>query len=65
MDGLAEIYGNGIKRFYTGMGKTESWMQDPYVMGEAAVFAPGQAHALHPHIKDPEGNVFFAGKMIG
>eukprot|EP00026_Physarum_polycephalum_P005754 Phypoly_transcript_05792.p1 GENE.Phypoly_transcript_05792~~Phypoly_transcript_05792.p1 ORF type:complete len:619 (+),score=138.83 Phypoly_transcript_05792:19-1875(+) len=62
LDGLAEIYGNGIKRFYSGEGKTQSWMQDPYAMGEAAVFSPGQAHALHPHIKDPEGNVFFAGE---
>lgn len=38
LDGLAAIYGNGIKRFYTGSGQTQSWMQDPYVMGEVFVF---------------------------
>lgn len=29
---------------------------------QAAVFSPGQTQALHPHIKKPEKNVFFAGE---
>ncbi len=62
LDGLVTIYGKGIRRFYTGYGKTESWMNNYYALGEAAVFAPGQITALHPYIQKPEGRVHFAGE---
>jgi monoamine oxidase len=62
LDGLAEIYGEGIRKFFTGYGKSQSWMEDFYAFGEAAIFAPGQLTNLHPYISLPEGNVHFAGE---
>jgi monoamine oxidase len=62
LNGLIDIYGPGIKRFFTGFGATQSWMEDYYAYGEAAVFSPGQLTTLHPHIPTPEGLVHFAGE---
>jgi monoamine oxidase len=62
LKGLTDIYGKGIKRFFTGYGKTESWMADYYSFGEAAVFSPGQLTSLHPYIPGAEGPVHFAGE---
>lgn len=62
LKGLVEIYGPGIKRFFTGFGATQSWMEDYYAYGEAAVFTAGQLTTLHPHIPTPEGLVHFAGE---
>ena len=62
LEGLTDIYGRGIARFFTGFGKTESWMENYYSFGEAAVFSPGQMTTLHPHIAKPEGPVHFAGE---
>jgi monoamine oxidase len=62
LKGLTRIYGSGIKRYFTGHGRTQSWMEDYYAFGEAAVFSPGQMTALHPHIPTPEGVVHFAGE---
>ena len=62
MKGLCQIYGEGIRKLYTGHGATESWMENFYAYGEAAVFAPGQIMALHPYITTPEGRVHFAGE---
>ncbi len=62
LKGLTDIYGEGIKRYFTGFGRTESWMENYYSFGEAAVFAPGQLMALHPYIPQPEGLVYFAGE---
>ena len=62
LKGLTDIYGPEIKQFYTGAGQTESWMQNFYAFGEAAIFLPGQLRRLHPHIPTPEGNVHFAGE---
>lgn len=62
LKGLTDLYGKGIKRFFTGYGKTESWMENYYAFGEAAVFTPAQLTTLHPHIPKPEGLVHFAGE---
>jgi monoamine oxidase len=62
LNGLIDIYGPGIKRFFTGCGRTESWMENFYSFGEAAVFTPGQVTALHPHVPTPEGPIHFAGE---
>lgn len=62
LGGLVDLYGADIVQFFTGYGQTQSWIEDYYAMGEAAVFAPGQITELHPYIAPPEGNVFFAGE---
>ena len=62
LKGLTDIYGPEIKRYFTGFGQTQSWMDDYYAFGEAAVFSPGQMTSLHPHIPTAEGPVHFAGE---
>jgi len=60
--GLQEVHGERIEVFYTGHGQTQSWMQDPYAFGEAAVLAPGQLTQFQSSITEPEGVVHFAGE---
>lgn len=60
--GLTDIYGKGILRFFTGKSQTESWMQNFYAYGEAAVFSPGQILGLYPNTSTPEGPIHFAGE---
>lgn len=61
LDGVAEVHGEHVRDLYVG-GATQSWMEDQYAMGEAAIFAPGQLSLLQPVIQNPEGNVHFAGE---
>lgn len=60
--GLVSIHGERIVHFWTGKGATQSWMRNPYVFGEAAVFTPGQLTQFHLDIPTPEGPVHFAGE---
>ncbi|POX65203.1 flavin-binding oxidoreductase [Streptomyces sp. Ru62] len=59
--GLQEVYGRRIEVFYTGAGRTQSWLRDPYAYGEASVLLPGQHTELLPSIPAPEGPLHFAG----
>ncbi|MER5932028.1 FAD-dependent oxidoreductase [Streptomyces sp. NPDC002054] len=59
--GVQEVYGQRIEVFYTGVGRTQSWMRDPYAFGEASVLLPGQHTELFPHVTRPEGRLHFAG----
>lgn len=61
LDGVARVHGEHIREDYVG-GATQSWMEDPFALGEAAIFAPGQLSLLQPTIAEPEGNVHFAGE---
>ncbi len=64
LDGLCNLYGVGIKRYFTGFAATQSWMNSPYAFGEAAVLSPGQLTKLHldTHTTEAEGRIFFAGE---
>ncbi|WP_078848642.1 MULTISPECIES: NAD(P)/FAD-dependent oxidoreductase [unclassified Streptomyces] len=59
--GVQEVFGQRIEVFYTGVGRTQSWMRDPYAYGEASVLLPGQHTELFPHVRGAEGNLHFAG----
>ncbi|MEU6589167.1 NAD(P)/FAD-dependent oxidoreductase [Streptomyces sp. NPDC046881] len=59
--GLQEVYGQRIEVLYTGAGRTQSWLRDPYAYGEASVLLPGQHTELLPSIPTPEGPLHFAG----
>ncbi|WP_405919695.1 flavin monoamine oxidase family protein [Streptomyces longwoodensis] len=59
--GLQEVYGQRIEVFYTGAGRTQSWMRDPYAYGEASVLLPGQHTELLTSIPAAEGPLHFAG----
>lgn len=61
LTGVAEIHGEHIRDDYV-RGATQSWMEDPFALGEAAIFAPGQLSLLQPVIATREGNVHFAGE---
>ncbi|MFI6507429.1 FAD-dependent oxidoreductase [Streptosporangium sp. NPDC050855] len=60
--GLQEVYGERIAEFYTGHGRTQSWLRNRYAFGEAAVFTPGQMTEIHPAIATPAGRLHFAGE---
>jgi monoamine oxidase len=60
--GLQEVHGERIAEFYTGQGRTQSWLRNRYAFGEAAVFTPGQMTEIHPGIAPPEGPLHFAGE---
>ncbi|WP_405888116.1 FAD-dependent oxidoreductase [Streptomyces sp. NBC_01136] len=59
--GLQQVYGQRVEVFYTGAGRTQSWLRDPYAYGEASVLLPGQHTELLGHIRAPEGPLRFAG----
>ncbi|ANH94881.1 flavin-binding oxidoreductase [Streptomyces sp. SAT1] len=59
--GLQQVYGQRLEVFYTGAGRTQSWLRDPYAYGEASVLLPGQHTELLGHIRAPEGPLRFAG----
>ncbi|WTO50558.1 FAD-dependent oxidoreductase [Streptomyces chartreusis] len=59
--GVQQVYGRRVEVFYTGCGRTQSWMRDPYAYGEAAVLLPGQHTELLPAIPTPEGPLHFGG----
>jgi monoamine oxidase len=59
--GLQQVYGQRIEVFYTGAGRTQSWLRDPYAYGEASVLLPGQHTELLPAIPVREGPLHFAG----
>ncbi|GGK89351.1 amine oxidase [Sphaerisporangium melleum] len=60
--GLREVHGDRVAEFYTGHGRTQSWLRNRYAFGEAAVFLPGQMTEIHPAIPVPEGPLHFAGE---
>ncbi|MEU1123771.1 NAD(P)/FAD-dependent oxidoreductase [Streptomyces sp. NPDC005899] len=61
LGGVQDVYGQRVEVFYTGVGRTQSWMRDPYAYGEASVLLPGQHTELFPHVRTPEGPLHFAG----
>jgi monoamine oxidase len=61
LHGMSLIHGEGIKEHFVG-GATQSWMEDPFALGEAAIFTPGQLSMLQPRIAEAEGNLHFAGE---
>jgi monoamine oxidase len=61
---LQSVHGRRIEVFYTGYGKTQSWLRDPYAFGEAAVYTPHQMTSFHLDVVKPEGPVHFAGEHV-
>ncbi|MGW2051473.1 flavin monoamine oxidase family protein [Streptomyces sp. NPDC001858] len=59
--GLQQVYGQRVEVFCTGVGRTQSWLRDPYAYGEASVLLPGQHTELLGAIRAPEGPLHFAG----
>ena len=51
----------GIRENYEGSA-SHSWVDDPWSLGAAADFRPGQLTAFYPAIGKPEGRFHFAGE---
>lgn len=64
LKGIVDMHGWQAAMFFTGAGKTQSWMRSPYAYGEAAVFTPGQMSAFHLDIPTNEGPVYFSGEHV-
>ncbi|MEA2601262.1 MAG: monoamine oxidase [Acidobacteriota bacterium] len=62
LNGMVSLHGRRIEVFYTGHGRTQSWLRNPYAFGEAAVLTPWQLTQFHLHIPTAEGPVHFAGE---
>ena len=61
---MTDIYGKGIKKYFTECGKTESWMQNFYAFGEAAIFYPGQLGLFHESVVQSEWEERAGGRCI-
>ncbi|PCG87731.1 flavin-binding oxidoreductase [Streptomyces sp. WZ.A104] len=61
LGGMQDVYGQRIEVFYTGVGRTQSWMRDPYAYGEASVLLPGQHTELFGDVRTVEGPLHFGG----
>jgi monoamine oxidase len=51
----------GLRENYEGSA-SHSWIDDPWSLGAAADFRPGQMTAFYPSIGKPEGRFHFAGE---
>ncbi|MFG2207224.1 flavin monoamine oxidase family protein [Streptomyces sp. NPDC048638] len=61
---MQSVHGRRIEVFYTGAGRTQSWLRDPYACGEAAVYTPHQMTSFHLDVVRAEGPVHFAGEHV-
>ncbi|MFI6865755.1 flavin monoamine oxidase family protein [Nocardia sp. NPDC050406] len=63
LDHLTERYGDQVRQAWTGGWASQSWAQDRWAAGEAAVYLPGQAVEIGPDTRTGEmdGRVVFAG----
>ncbi len=52
----------GIHRAYNGIAYLDSWVDDPWVHGAYAAFAPGQYAQFWGFLREREGNVVYAGE---
>ncbi|MFE6103468.1 flavin monoamine oxidase family protein [Streptomyces laurentii] len=59
--GVQAVFGRRCEVFFTGKGRTQSWMRDHYAYGEASVLLPGQHTELFPDVPTSEGPLHFAG----
>ena len=60
LDGLAKVHGEYIRKHFIS-GTSVFWDENPFAMGEAAMFAPGQLSELQQYVTKPAGNLHFAG----
>jgi monoamine oxidase len=51
-----------IREAYNGIAYLDSWVDDPWVHGSYAGFAPGQYTDFWGFLEKPEGNALFAGE---
>lgn len=60
MNDMAVIFGEHIRDYFV-VGSSQSWQNDIYSTGEAAMLAPWQFEELEGIIQAPENNIHFGG----
>jgi len=60
LNDVAKIFGEHIRKYFV-LGTSQSWQNDIYSTGEAAMLAPYQFMELEGYVQMPEDNIHFAG----
>lgn len=60
LNDLAKIFGEGIRKSFL-VGTSQSWSNDIYSTGEAAMLAAGQFMELEGYVQQREDNIHFGG----
>ncbi len=60
LNDVAKIFGEHIRDYFV-VGTSQSWANDVYSTGEAAMLAPGQFEELEGYVQMAEGNIHFGG----
>lgn len=60
LNDVAKIFGEHIREYFV-LGTSQSWQNDIYATGEAAMLAPYQFIELEGYVQMPEDNIHFAG----
>jgi monoamine oxidase len=60
LNDVAKIFGEHIRDYFV-LGTSQSWANDIYSTGEAAMLAPYQFEELEGYVQMPEGNIHFGG----
>ena len=57
---LYKIFGEEIRNYFI-VGSSQSWGNDVYSTGEAAMLTPGQFEELEGYLQMPDRNIHFGG----
>lgn len=60
LNDLAKIFGEEIRNYFI-VGSSQSWGNDVYSTGEAAMLTPGQFEELEGYLQMPDRNIHFGG----
>lgn len=60
LNDVAKIFGEHIRKYFM-VGTSQSWANDIYSTGEAAMLSPGQFEELEGYVQMPEDNIHFGG----
>ena len=60
LNDVAKIFGEHIRDYFV-VGSSQSWSNDIYSTGEAAMLAPGQFEELEGYVQLAEDNIHFGG----
>lgn len=60
LNDMVKIFGEKIREYFV-VGTSQSWQNDIYSTGEAAMLSPGQFEELEGYVQEPEDNIHFGG----
>ena len=60
LENTSKIFPEIVQNFEGGT--SVAWDEDPWSLGCASYYAPGEMTTMFPHVATPEGRVHFAGE---